>query len=49
MGERVSLEECDKITQEKQVVLNPKHKILEKCLPVMKTDDNLFATFNGNH
>lgn len=47
VGERVSIEELEKIAQEKQGVLNPKHKILEKVMPFMKTDENLCASFNG--
>ena len=41
------MEDFDKITQDKQAVLNPKHKILEKCLPALKTDENLCAAYNG--
>eukprot|EP01015_Nassula_variabilis_P008175 TRINITY_DN1641_c0_g3_i1.p1 TRINITY_DN1641_c0_g3~~TRINITY_DN1641_c0_g3_i1.p1 ORF type:complete len:204 (-),score=58.30 TRINITY_DN1641_c0_g3_i1:68-679(-) len=46
VGERITLEGYDKITQERAAVLNPKHKILEKCFPLMKTDDDLNACFD---
>jgi hypothetical protein len=47
VGERVTLEDYDKITQERAAVLNPKHLVLEKCGPLLLTNDALEATFNG--
>jgi len=45
VGERVLLEGYDKMTQDKEKVLDPKHKILEKCFPGLKTDAAKFASF----
>ena len=47
VGERVTLEGFEGISQEKEKVVNPKHKILEKCLPYTKTDEEGCAHFKG--
>ncbi len=48
VGERVTLEDFDKITQKKEPVLNPKKKVAETIIPFLQTDEKLHACFNGN-
>ena len=45
VGERIFLEGYDKIPQEMEKQLNK--TVLEKCFPLMKTNADKFATFNG--
>lgn len=47
IGERVTLEGYDKISQEPEKVIDPKKKILETVLPHLKTDSEGYATFQG--
>jgi hypothetical protein len=46
VGERVVLENLE-MTQEREKVMNPKHKIAENCLPLCKTNENMEGTFLG--
>ena len=48
VGERVVVEGYeDKISQEMEKVVDPKKKILEKLLPLLKADAEGYATFMG--
>jgi len=48
IGERVVLDGYDKISQEKEKVIDPKKKkVLELVLPHLKTDEEGFAVFQG--
>lgn len=47
LGERVIIDGLENIRDRKEKELNPKQNILEKCLAVMKTDNNGLATFAG--
>jgi len=47
IGERATVEGYDKITQDKEKVIDPKKKVLETVMPALKTDDSLEATFLG--
>lgn len=48
IGERIVLEGFkEKFTQEKLPQLNPKKKILEKCIDKFTTDENGLAMWNG--
>ena len=49
VGERVTLEGYDKISQEKAAAIDPKkHKVLENVLPSLKTDATGFAKYLGS-
>ena len=48
MGERVFIEGLENITKDKAKELNPKHNVLEKCLAVMKTNEEGVACFAGD-
>jgi methionine--tRNA ligase beta chain len=48
VGERIVLEGLeDKISQEREKVVDPKKKILERLIPLLMTDADGFATFLG--
>eukprot|EP00331_Platyophrya_macrostoma_P023724 CAMPEP_0176438174 /NCGR_PEP_ID=MMETSP0127-20121128/19116_1 /TAXON_ID=938130 /ORGANISM="Platyophrya macrostoma, Strain WH" /LENGTH=209 /DNA_ID=CAMNT_0017822053 /DNA_START=36 /DNA_END=665 /DNA_ORIENTATION=- len=48
VGERVTLEDYDKVPQTKEKPLDDKkHKTMEKTFPYLKTNDDLEATYNG--
>ena len=47
VGERVQLEGIDKFSEEKQTQLNPKKKIENKMLELLKTNDNCEVIYNG--
>jgi methionine--tRNA ligase beta chain len=47
VGERITLEDYDKISQDVCKQLNSKKKYLEKCFPIMKTDKDCYATILG--
>ena len=48
MGERVFIDGLENITKDKAKELNPKQNVLEKCLAVMKTNEEGVACFAGD-
>ena len=48
LNERLVLEGYEQLfTEEKVAIINPKKKILERCLPLFKTDAEGYVTWNG--
>jgi aminoacyl tRNA synthase complex-interacting multifunctional protein 1 len=48
LDERLVLEGHEQLfTEEKVAIINPKKKILERCLPLFKTDAEGYVAWNG--